>query len=204
MAVVMLLTAALGRWFILPSPSVRDLDEGGVARATGLLAEHPGLQDAAVVWSGLSGPWFVHPVVLGVALLLLAQGRVSARALLVVPIGLLGWGLGVMGKQLVERPRPTEAVVEVSSWSYPSGHATNIALGAVLLIALLGAVRTTWVRWGARALVLVAVTLTAADRIVLGVHYPTDVLAGLVMGAAMALVGLTILRPVTPPRLESA
>lgn len=195
MTVVMLLTAAVGRWLVLPFDLVHRLDEGGVARATSLLAGRPDLQDLAEVWSALSGPWLVHPMVLGVTLLLLARGRVTSRAVAVPLVGALGWALGTVAKQLVERPRPTEAVVDVSSWSYPSGHSSNIALGAVLLVALLSTVRAAWIRWGATVLVVAVVILTAADRLVLGVHYPSDVLAGLAMGAAMALVGLAVLRP---------
>lgn len=200
MTAVMLLTAAVGRWLLLPFDLVQRLDEGGVARATSLLTGRPALQDLAEVWSVMSGPWLVHPVVLGVTLLLLARGLVTPRAVAVPLVGALGWALGTMAKQLVERPRPTGALVEVSSWSYPSGHSSNIALGAVLLVALLGVVRATWIRWGATVLVLVGVALTAADRLVLGVHYPSDVLAGLAMGAAMALVGLAILHPLHPLR----
>ncbi len=195
MSAVMLLTVAAGRWLVLPFAPVREIDEGGVARAASLLTGRPVLQDGAEVWSALSGPWLVHPVVLGVALLLLARGLVGPRALLVAPISALGWYLGTVAKGLVERPRPAEAVIEVSSWSYPSGHSTNVALAAVLIVALLGAVRTAWIQWGATALVIIGVALTAADRLLLGVHYPSDVLAGLVMGAAMGLSALAILRP---------
>lgn len=198
MTVVMLLFAAFGEWVLIPSPAVRAMDEGGVARATDLLASHPGLHDMAVLWAGLSGPWFVHPFLLLVTLLLLARGRVAPRALFVVVIGVIGWYLGTLCKQIVERPRPTDAVVELSSWSYPSGHSTNIALGAVLLMALVTTIRSAWIRWTATALALTGVLLTAADRLVLGVHYPSDVLAGLGLGAAMGLVGLAVLRPLTP------
>ncbi len=200
MIVAMLLFAALGEWVLVPSSAVRAMDEGGVTRAADLLADHPGLHDPAVLWAGLSGPWLVHPFLLLITLLLLARGRVAPRALLVVVVGVIGWYLGTLCKQIVARPRPTDAVVELSSWSYPSGHATNIALGAVLLIALVSTVRAAWIRWAATALALLGVALTAADRLVLGVHYPSDVLAGLALGTVMGLLGLAILRPLAPPR----
>lgn len=199
MVAAMLTIAALGEWVLVPSATVTSLDEGGVARATSLLAGHPGRHDAAVAWAAASGPWVVHPVVLLVTLVLHARGRVTARALLVPVIGALGWALGSWCKVLVERPRPAEASVEVGSWSYPSGHSTNIALGAVLLLALLTTVRTAWTRRVGTLLVLACVALTAADRLVLGVHYPSDVLAGLVLGTAMALLGLLLLRPLPSP-----
>src|SRR5699024_10275 len=149
MTVAMLLVAALGEWALVPSAGVRELDEGGVARAVGLLADVTWLESAGRLWSDLTRPWVVHTVVLVVALALLAGRRVPPRALLVVPAGLLGRALGVVCKELVERPRPAEGVIDYTSWSYPSGHATNVALGAVLLLALLRAVRTGWIRWSA-------------------------------------------------------
>lgn len=192
MTAVMLLVAALGEWVLIPSSVVHELDEGGVARGVGLFTAVPWLESAALLWSDLTQPWVVHTLVLLVALLLLARGRVSPRALLVVPIGLVGWALEVVCKRVVERPRPAETVVEVGSWSYPSGHATNVALGAVLLIALVSSVRVAWIRWGTTVMALIGVALTAADRVVLGVHHPSDVLAGLVLGTVMALVGLRV------------
>lgn len=199
MTVVMLLVAALGEWTLIPSSWVREMDEGGVAAATALPTEHSALHDSAVLWSDLSGPWFVHPLVLVVTLLLLARRRVGPRALLVPAVGVMGWYLGTLCKRIVERPRPDAALVEVGGWSYPSGHSTSIALGAVLLIALLTVVRRRWIRWGATVVVVVCVALTAADRLVLGVHYPSDVAAGLALGTAMAVVALAILRPLRPP-----
>lgn len=197
---VMLLVAALGEWVLLQSATIHELDEGGVARGVGLLTAVPWLESAALLWSDLTQPWVVHTLVLLVAILLMARGRVSPRALLVVPIALLGWALGAACKQLVERPRPAEAVIEVGSWSYPSGHATNAALGAVLLLVLVATIRAAWVRWGTTVLALVGTALTAADRVILGVHYPSDVLAGLLLGTLLGLIGAWgLARPTRPP-----
>jgi undecaprenyl-diphosphatase len=78
--------------------------------------------------------------------------------------------------------------VEVG-YSMPSGHALNAALGCGLLLVL------GWAWLGARGLrapavaVAVVVVLAAAlDRLVLGVHYLTDVTAGVAVGLAVALV----------------
>lgn len=199
MTVMMLLVAALGRWVLIPADWARAVDEGGVSAGSDLVRSAPWLADAAQVWSALSGPWVVHPVVIVVTLTLIARGRVGRSALVVPAIGLVGWALGAVCKELVQRPRPEDAVVAYGSWSYPSGHATNAALGAMLLLALLASIRTARLRWGASALVIAALLLTAADRIVLGVHFVTDVGAGLALGALMALVGLALLRPTRPP-----
>lgn len=199
MVAVMLLVAALGEWVIIPSSALRDLDEGSASRATAMLADHGGLAEAASLWSDLSGPWVVHPIVAVTAGALVLRHRITARAgVVVVMIGLLGWALGAVAKEVVERPRPAQAVLEVGNFSYPSGHATNIALGAVLLISLARLAERAWVRRGTVLLALTAVTLTAADRILLGVHYVTDVATGLGFGAAAATLALAALplRPV--------
>lgn len=76
-------------------------------------------------------------------------------------------------KQLVERPRPEDlpAWAEGSSYSFPSGHAT--ATAAVAMVALLVA-RRAW----AAAVAVVLVGLAGWVQLELGLHHPSDVLAG--------------------------
>lgn len=194
MVATMLLVAALGVWVLIPSGWVRSVDEGGVARGTGVFTDHPWLVDPAHWWAMLSGPWFVHPLVLVLGLLLAARRRITVRtALITFSIGVVGWALGAVCKEIVERPRPDGALVTLGSWSYPSGHATNIALGAVLVMSLVRAVRTVWIRWSATMLALLGTALTAADRVLLGVHYISDVVAGLTLGSLVAVIALACL-----------
>lgn len=197
MAAIMLLVALAGELVLIPSDVVREVDAVWLERGVALLHDRPRLVDLARAWSTLSGPWFVHPIVLLVGVCLLLSGRVRPRALLTFVIGIVGLALGALCKEIVERPRPLpeEPIVHYSSWSFPSGHATNIALGSVLLIVLLWSVRTAWIRWASTVLVLLGAVLTCLDRIALGVHYVSDVAAGLALGTAMALAGLTILLP---------
>ncbi|MDN5933811.1 MAG: phosphatase PAP2 family protein [Pseudonocardia sp.] len=89
-----------------------------------------------------------------------------------------GASIGV--KRLVRRPRPDDPAVEVrvgtpSTLSFPSAHATSTTAAAVLFGALLH-----------RPLVAVLVPPMALSRLVLGVHYPSDVVAGSLLGAAVA------------------
>jgi undecaprenyl-diphosphatase len=93
-------------------------------------------------------------------------------------------------KQLVERDRPpgADALVHASGYSFPSAHsATSVAFyGVLALIAaheLRGRVSRSWALAGAAAL-CVAV---GVSRVYLGAHYPTDVLAGWMLGCAIAL-----------------
>jgi len=89
-----------------------------------------------------------------------------------------GASIGV--KRVVRRPRPDDPAVEVrvgtpSTLSFPSAHATSTTAAAVLFGALLH-----------RPLVAVLVPPMALSRLVLGVHYPSDVVAGSLLGAAVA------------------
>lgn len=89
-------------------------------------------------------------------------------------------GASIAVKRVVRRPRPDDPAVEVrvgtpSKLSFPSAHATSTTAAAVLFGALLR-----------RPLVAVLVPPMALSRLVLGVHYPSDVVAGSLLGAAVA------------------
>lgn len=92
-------------------------------------------------------------------------------------------------KNIFDRPRPDlTGVVRIYTTSFPSGHATASAVIYLTIGALLAATVT---RWSHKAFYLgVAIFLTlivGLSRIYLGVHYPSDVLAGRLIGAGWAL-----------------
>lgn len=115
-------------------------------------------------------------------------GSPSAVTALAVPlITLAGFGVDLLLKLVVREDRPCQslhvAVLEAcpapGDWSFPSNHA---AIAAAAAVALLFVSR----RLGAVA--VVAAALMAASRVWVGVHYPHDVMAGLVVGALVAAV----------------
>ena len=123
------------------------------------------------------------------ALLLVFRDRLGAIQLLVSCIG-----AGVLTfavKNIIERARPELAVrlVAVSGYSYPSGHSV-LTSAFYLTIAI---VASHHVRYGpARATIVLgavaALAMVGASRIYLGVHYTTDVISGLSLGAAWSLL----------------
>lgn len=95
-------------------------------------------------------------------------------------------------KEVFSRARP-EVVPHldtVTSLSFPSGHATNV-MAIYLLAALLlaQARRPLWI-----GLALLMAAAIGTSRVLLGVHWPSDVLGGWLWGAAFALIGFRLAR----------
>lgn len=84
-------------------------------------------------------------------------------------------------KVVVNRPRPVSVhLVEVASASFPSQHAAQAA--AILPAAAVVLTTRGWVRAFAVALAGILVVGIGLSRVYLGVHYPSDVVAGWVLG----------------------
>jgi undecaprenyl-diphosphatase len=125
---------------------------------------------------------------------LLMVRKPGAALLLLVSIGggmLLSSGL----KELFDRPRPdlVPHAVQVYTLSFPSGHAMLSAVTYLTLGALLARVQP---RRRVKAYLLgLGILLTALigiSRVYLGVHWPTDVLAGWCAGSAWAIACWTV------------
>ena len=123
-------------------------------------------------------------IALSLAMLLYKPTRkAGALALCAMILGLLVTNVTI--KPLVERARPwldwpiVPLVTEKDPNSFPSGHTcAAFAAGMIWLRAL------PW-RWGRITAVVIAV-LKGLSRLYVGVHYPTDVLAGALIGALCA------------------
>jgi undecaprenyl-diphosphatase len=90
-------------------------------------------------------------------------------------------------KRLLQHPRPTIVpyLVEFSGFSYPSGHAlvATATYGTLSVIAC-GYVRQRRGRIAIRSIAWTLAGLVAISRVYLGVHYPSDVLGGVLIGIA--------------------
>ena len=121
--------------------------------------------------------------------LLVLRDRLGALQLLAASAG--AGILTVVTKDIIERTRPEEAqqLIVVSGFSYPSGH----TLSTSALYLTIAIIASRYIEHsGARAAIFLAVSavvvLVGASRVYLGVHYATDVVSGISLGAAWALV----------------
>jgi undecaprenyl-diphosphatase len=136
------------------------------------------------------GSWvFVWPLRLVVSVVLYAKKRWVALGAWLVPV-LLSEPLISSLKAAYDRPRPPEALVEVASAAFPSGHAIAGAVVAISLVIVL--VPAGPARRNLEIAAAGFAVLMAGSRIYLGAHWLTDVFGGVALGAACAIGGAAI------------
>ena len=151
------------------------------------------LRSAATDLTALGGVTVLTLVSLLAVAFLLLQGRFRQALFTAVATG-GGALLSGFLKTLFARPRPeiVPHLVEVNSMSFPSGHSLNSAIIYLTIAVMIS--RSFEDRKSRIFIITVAALLVlaiGATRVILGVHFPTDVLAGWTLGAAWALgVGL--------------
>jgi membrane-associated phospholipid phosphatase len=133
---------------------------------------------------------------LSIAFLLLRRWKRPADDIALVVIAAGSAALPSVIKLMVARPRPTvEHLSHLTSLSFPSEHSTQ----AAAIYLTIGILLSEGLNRGWRALVIVLAVLSALavawSRVYLGVHYPTDVIAGLLLGWSWALLVFHWARP---------
>ncbi|WP_101927061.1 MULTISPECIES: phosphatase PAP2 family protein [Luteimonas] len=148
---------------------------------------HDGFDRVFLFFSEIGYAWGVVPggILLVVGLLIARRYRKGLFA----AVALGGSGLLNMGtKQLFARERPSlwDSIAPEPTYSFPSGHAMgsmSLALALVLLVW-----PTRW-RWPTVAAMAVFVPMVGLSRIYLGVHYPSDIIAGW-LAASVWVIGV--------------
>jgi len=135
--------------------------------------------------------------VAAVVTIVLLFRRWGRHAFLLVAGLLIELSVFLMANKIVARPRPAVSHLggTPSTYSFPSGHtaATVVLYGGIAVIVTV-ATRRQWLgimMWAIAVLLAVSVGLSRVYR---GEHYPTDVLAGLLLGIGSLFAGVFIIR----------
>lgn len=150
----------------------------------------PGLTSVFTFFSFLgSGAWLS---VLAIATLMLFTRKKDLAAMTQIILGAIGGDLIQFGLKLIfrrDRPSLVEPLVQVTGYSYPSGH----SVGAAAVYFTLALILSERLQSEKKRIVLffatfILVSSVALSRLYLGVHYPSDVLGGFAMGGAWAFL----------------
>lgn len=188
LAVLTVLVAA--RW----SPLV-SLDHAVAVRAFAATSGHGLLIGWWKLLAAVTEPINLRVLMLLVGLGVLVRGRRDPRERVLggwlVGVAVLEQVVGPYAKYLLDRPRPhwQHPIDTLSTSSYPAGHATGIAcFASALVLLVLATTSAGWARRTAVAVAVALVLLVSADRLLLGMHYLSDVVAGLLLGLLTTLV----------------
>ena len=144
-----------------------------------------GLESVAKFVTWLGSGWLVSLVALGTAVWLGVRRHWPELVVLVIGLIAVLFGTEIF-KDAVDRPRPVGGLVDVSSSSYPSGHAAHSVVYAWIALTIALRLRPAMSR--ASGLVFAGLALAVAiglSRVYLRVHYLSDVLGGWGFGAAV-------------------
>jgi undecaprenyl-diphosphatase len=134
-----------------------------------------------------------------VALILLLRHRIVAALFVIVAISVEALTY-LATTMLINRPRPRVAHLDPylgSGHSYPSGHtAAAVAIYGAIAITVCAYIHSRAARRAATVLAIFAPIAVAIARVYRGMHHPTDVMAGALMGGGCLLVALFVARTV--------
>lgn len=180
---------------VLSSGPLTEIDQGVAEAVHHWIRDSRPLVALAFVFSFLGVPaWFY--VTVGASAYWFYRKGYWRLALFMVTTPLVGGVISTAVKVLVDRQRPEldEPIAQAFGKSFPSGHAmTSTVAYGTLLLAFMPMIPPRW-RRRAIAAYVVLVLLIAASRLGLGVHYLSDVLGGIVLGAAWLCVSVATFR----------
>ena len=162
-------------------------DQAAVTAATDVTRAYPWLRETLIVVEEVTRPIWLYAVATAICIVAgwrLGMWRRAAAAWLTM---MAVWGTAALLKLVVGRERPSvvDAVWEHDGLSFPSGHATNSAAMTTAVLILVAPVLSLGVRRGLAVAAVLFVTVVALHRVFLGVHYPSDVVAGVVFGGGL-------------------
>lgn len=145
---------------------------------------------------------FVTPIAknithLGGAIFLITLSLILLLIIKNKKIGILIWlnlGISVLLNQalkfIIQRPRPTEfRIINESGYSFPSGHSmVSSAFYGFLIYLIYKNVKNKYLKWSLITLLSLVILTIGISRIYLGVHYTSDVIAGLLISVSYLII----------------
>jgi undecaprenyl-diphosphatase len=154
-----------------------------------LAAHHTNTLDTIMVEITALGTGIVVMMIVAVAALFLVLTKHKYSVILLFASAVGGIVLNGVLKLGFNRPRPSlfAPLVHAVGSSFPSGHAMNAAIVYTTLAYLAARLhKRGWARWFVMTAAFIVIALISFSRMYLGVHYPSDVLAGIIVGLAWA------------------
>jgi membrane-associated phospholipid phosphatase len=186
----------------------RSLDQRTATRLHAQAVAHPAWTHAMTLVSDGGGPTTFRVLVGVLAVVLWFRG---ARRLALWAVATMAAGavLDLVLKSAVGRVRPTlpNPVAHAPGASFPSGHAFTATLGCGVILLILLPVLSRRARWAAWVLAVLIAGAVGYSRVALGVHWPTDVAGGWLLGVGLLAATVSAfqtwrsehgLRPVKP------
>lgn len=185
-AVPVTLLAFVVRQKFLP---VIELDQAVISAATDVTRGNDAFRQLLVLWQELTQPKWPYIAATIVCIVMWRRHDLKTRALWAFVTMMVAWNLQLVLKEVVRRARPviSDPVSHAPGYSFPSGHAANAAATATIVTLLVWPVLS---RRAQRVVLIGAVAyalITAADRVFLGVHFLSDVVAGVLLGVGLGL-----------------
>lgn len=137
-----------------------------------------------------TGDGFLYPIIAGIVYFLFPEPGLKFVTAASIAFG-IEVPIFIFLKKLFKRDRPYKAipginnlVIPADRFSFPSGHTAAASVFSTLLIYSFSCLLIPLTSWA---------FMVGFSRVFLGVHYPTDILAGLALGAASASVAINII-----------
>lgn len=128
-------------------------------------------------------------------LILAIYFKFRKRAWVIIGSVLVNLGINSLLKIIIKRPRPdgTMMWMSESSYSFPSGHtATSICVYLIIMLISIKTIKNKHIKRILIILSTFAMIMVPTSRLIMGVHYPSDVLAGVIMGAFTSSLAYSI------------
>lgn len=99
-------------------------------------------------------------------------------------------------KNIIQRPRPTEfRIINENGYSFPSGHSmASAAFYGFLIYLIYKKVKNKYLKWTLISLLSILIILIGASRVYLGVHYTSDVIAGILISTSYLIMFISIIK----------